>query len=385
MKHHFLAMALGNFAIGTGLLVIAGILRPIAADLGISLGEAGLVVTVYAFAYAISSPLLAGLTSATSRKLLLLLGLGLFSLGHVIGFLAPSLTILFVGRMIAALGAALYTPAASAVAAALSQPHERGQAIGLVYGGLSIATVFGVPIGTFIGLNYGWRTSLAFVAVLSILAGLAVVFTVPSQIATSRVNLAAWLAALKQPVLLLALLVMVFQLAAQFVTYAFITPIMEQTLGLNATGITLMLAVFGVASVIGNLLGGYGADRFGPHQTIVLALSLLAVMFMLFALFKSLWPVTLMTLALWGVSGFGFNPPQQTRLIILAPTAPNAALSLNASALYVGQALGAFVGGQLVERTGFDYLAYVSCAFVLVALAINQWAFVRAQHVRQLA
>ena len=189
MKRSLYAMAFGNFAVGIGALVVAGVLQPIAASFETSLSSVGLLITIYALTYAVGSPLVIAFTGRRERRTLLVVGLGAVVLGNALVALAPSYAAVFLGRIVTALGAATFTPVASAVAALLSPPEERGRAIALVFAGFTAATALGVPLGTYLGLVVGWRLTFGVVAALALLAGSFVLRLVPAHVDAPQVNL----------------------------------------------------------------------------------------------------------------------------------------------------------------------------------------------------
>jgi MFS transporter, DHA1 family, inner membrane transport protein len=259
------SLALGNFAIGVNALVVAGVLLPMAEGLRVTPGQIGLLVSVYALTYALISPVLVAVTGGVPRKLLILIGLGLLALGSQIGALAPDFSVVMFSRIVAAFGAALFTPTASSVAVALSAPEHRGRAIGLVFAGFTVATAFGVPLGALIGVNVGWRATFLLVTGLASLGALAVILTVPAHVKVPPPNAKALLEVLRSPVLATGLLVTVLQLVAQYSVFTFIAPILKSSLGLDGNGVTAMLLAFGVASVISNLITASNTDRFGAN------------------------------------------------------------------------------------------------------------------------
>lgn len=353
------ALAFGNFAVGTGGFVVVGVLAPLARDLGLLLPAAGQLVTVYALAYAVASPLLAALTGRVCRKRVLLGGLLALGAAGVLAALAQGPAALFGSRVLMACGAAVFTPTAAAIAAATTDGAHRGRALSLVFLGLSLAQVLGIPLGTFIGL--------AAVAFAGVLAG------VPAGVETPRVGLAAWTGALRDWRLGAALAVMALQTAAQYAVYAYAGPVISHLTGLGGPGVTLVLLVFGVAAVAGAVLGGWASDRVGPGRT--LAASLLALTAVLCALPLARGTVAAGILfAAWGVAGFMFMAPQQARLVGMAPGAQGALLALNASFLYIGGATGSALGGLVLANVGIPWLGAAGAALAalaLVALAVS--------------
>ncbi len=381
MKSSLLSLSFGNFAVGIGSLVIAGVIGLMATDLGVSVAEAGQLITVYAVVYAISSPLLAALTASLSRRAVLVIGLVLMFAGNVLGAFAPGYALMVLARGVLALGAGMFTPTAISVAVALSEPHRRGQAITFVFGGFTIATAFGVPIGTFFGANVGWRITLGLVAVLSLLAATWTSRAVPAQAPVPHPNLRAWGEVFRSPRLLLATLVTVFQLTAQFIVFTYLAPTMQAFFGMDPRGglyLTLGLS-FGVASIAGNFVGGYSAGKIGARNTLLWMLAVLTLVCLLYPAMLG-WaslPLAFILTMIWGVVGLGFNAPQQIRLVGLAPSLQSVMLALNASALYVGIAAGAFIGGQVVTSSGgYGNLGWWASGVAAVAILtlVATWA-----------
>ncbi|MFC4452541.1 MFS transporter [Deinococcus sonorensis] len=365
-------LALGNFAIGTSALVVAGLLGVLAGDLHVPLGSAGAVVSAYSLTYALSAVLLGSLTSRLPRKPLLLVALLLFTLGNLGAALAPTFPLLLAARVLSAVGASLFTPVASGVAAALVPPELRGRALALVFVGVPVATVLGVPLGTWIGGTFGWRAAFWLVVGLSVVA-LAGVALLVRRVEVPRPT-AHWLQLLQRPALRRALLVMLLLYMGQFALYPYLAPTLRTVTGLGTLGVTLLLLGFGAAGLLGNLLGGRLNDLWSGPRTLLLGLLLTAAVLLLFpVLAPSAWAVAVLC-AVWGVASLAINPPQQSRVVELGPDAPGVALALNASALYLGQALGAPLGG-LVAGTHLLWLGPMGGGLVLLAALLASPAF----------
>lgn len=370
MWFRILILALGTFAIGTDGFVIAGILPNIAHDLNISLGFAGLFVTAFSLAYALGAPVLAALTGNLARRRVLLLALIVFVLANGLAAGATHFIVLFLARVLAALGAALYTPNALAIATTLAPQEKRGRALSLVMAGLTVATVAGVPLGILISAQWSWRMTFLLVALSGVVAIVGVLLLFPSVANPAAISLRARLALLRQPVLALALVNILIWTMGGFTVYTYLSPFLQQLTHLQGANISILFLVFGIASVIGNVLGGYGADHWGTSRT--LTIGLLATMVALFALSLvsgSLWGVACMV-GIWGVAGWSLMPSQQHRLITLAPAAVNIVLSLNNSALYLGIAAGAALGGLVVSDLSLTALGWVGSALELLALLV---------------
>lgn len=362
-------LALGNFAVGTGALVIAGVLPMIARDTGVEVGTAGQLVAVYALAYAVMAPLLGGLGAGVPRRWFLAGAMALLAVGSVLGGMATSFATLVAARVIAALGGAAFTPGSAAVAAAMSPPEKRGGAIALVFGGFSVATVLGVPLGTYLGAHASWRVAFVLVAVIGTIAAVGVAALLADAPPAARVGASTWAGLIKRPPLLRAVAAAVFQMAAQFTVFTYVAGILRGA-GVGSDGVTLVLLGFGVSSVIGTQIGGKLADRFSPRLVVSGFLAGLALLLPLVSVFANDRGFLVVAIVVWGGVGFGFQAPQQKRVVLLAPEAPTLALALNASALYVGTSLGASAGGIASHGYGLATLGWIGAGLALVGLGL---------------
>lgn len=362
--------ALCNLIIASSAFVLGGILEPVSQALNVSLAATGQAMTAYALGAAVVAPTLILSTGRWSRRATILLALGLFSLGSLVSALATSLGWLMVGRVIMGAGV-MFTAAASATAVSLVAPAQRGQALAITNLGQSISYAVGVPIGTWIGLQLGWRWPLWLAAVSSLLVWLLASRLLPRniqvQVATGSLRSAAGQAAVWR-VWLRTLLMF----TAIFGVFTYIGPVLQELGELNANELSVVLALFGCGGVIGTLMGGWAADRLGVLQTLALQLSIVTLMLGLLPLTQG-HPV-LLTLAMvtWSINSFGSMTPQQSRLIGLAPAQAPMLMSLNSSMLYVGAALGAAAGGSLIGVVGMTQLPWVAVPFLALAL-LSLW------------
>ena len=373
-----LVLTLGTFAIGTGTFVVTGILGGVSEDLSVSVGTAGYLVTVFAAAYAVGSPLLVAATDRVARRRLLSAVLAVFAVANAAATVAPTFSLLLGTRVLAALGAAVLTPVAGAVAAELAPPEHRGQALSFVLGGLSVSWVVGIPLGTVVGDNYGWRASFILVAALSVAAALAVRTLLPDvENTSSATGLASKLAVAKRSAVLIAVSITALGVAAGFVVLTYVRPLLEDLTGFGGTGIGWMLLLFGLASVTGTALGGYIADRFGYGRSVVPILVVLTASLLSFSLLPAIEVGSLIAvlgtgtaLVTWSVVGFALIPLQQYRLIDVAPEDENEVLSLNASAIYLGQGLGSGLGSLVLGYASVSSLGWAGALCAAVALLV---------------
>jgi MFS transporter, DHA1 family, inner membrane transport protein len=351
MVLRILVLSLGSFAVGTGTFVVTGVLTDIAEDLSVSVASAGLLVIVFAATFAVGSPVLVAAAGNVGRRRLLVGALVLFALANVAAALAPSFSVLLGARVAAACGAAVFTPVASAVAASFAPPELRGRALSVRTMGVNIAWLVGVPLGTVVGGHYGWRTSFVLVTVLATVAALGVRTLLPAVEASARGGFLSNLRVVKSGAVVAGLGLTILALMASFVVLTYVRPVLENLTHFATGGVGLMLAVFGLASIPGALLGGYVADRWGYRINMITVLAVLSVSLFSFSVLSAAQAGSVLTvvgtvaaLVAWSVAAFAFLPLQQYRLIEVAPEGQNAALALNASAIQAGQGIGAGLG-----------------------------------------
>lgn len=369
-------LAVGNFAIGMGAFVVIGILEPLAKGLQIDRAAASQVLTLYAIAYAISSPILAAATGTLPRRTVLGCGLGLFLIGIVLSAAASSLTLLLMARVLTALGAGLFTPATAAVAVATSEPANRGKALSTVFAGLTLAQVAGVPVGSWIGFTFGWQAAFVVVGVLAAVSLAGVIRLVPSTVPFQPAGLSSLVKTLTDPIAFVAVLVTTTLLGSAYVVFTFLAPIVATKLGLDRDGVTLMLVIYGAGAFVGNLIGGRLGQTIGPFRTLMLIAVTQAILMPLVTLPAYPLPVGAIILFLWAVSTWSFMAPQQMRLVALVPQAQNVILALNASAIYVGAAVGSAIAAAALPVTGLIWLGIVGACVGLVPIAhllASQW------------
>lgn len=371
MDPRLLTLCVGNFVIGTGAMIVTGMLNDIAGDFAISAATAGQLISAFALACCIGAPLFATLGSRIDRRLLLVGSLALYGAMHLACALAPEFGTLVVLRFLTAIGAAIYTPQAAATLPLLVEPAQRGRAISFVFLGWSIASVVGVPLGTWIGNGFGWRVSMTVVGVLALGVAVALWRVLPRGLMVQPVGRAAWAAVLRHTPLMLVVSVTMISSAGMFTMFTYIAPMLRDLHGIEGSALSLMFLAYGACGVLGNLLAASKMDRLTPGRVVLIALasSLLAML---------LWPLTgLGTLALvlvfmlWGVGGFATNSAQQARLVILAPERAAASISLNSSSIYLGQAIGATSGAAIYATAGVDALHWGAAAWIVLALLVS--------------
>lgn len=370
-------LSMSNFVIGMGAFMIIGLLEPLAADLGLPTARAGAVLTTYAVAYAILSPVLVSVTGGIGRRRVLAAGLALFGLACLLPVLVPTEAALHASRILAAAGAGIFTPVAAAVAAGLSATGNRAKALAAVFFGMTMSQVLGLPLGSFIAYTFGWRAAFA-VVLLVLLPCLWLVWTIlPRGLSFQPVTLRDLGRMMRNGRLMLAAGFTASFLTAGYVVNTFLAPLLSQNLGWGRDGITLALLVCGIGAVLGNMMGGALSDRIGPARTLTfLCLAQLVVLPGFSALPLAGGQATLLSgalamalLLLWSVFGWSFMAAQQARLIGLSPEAAPVILALNAAGVYVGAALGSALGGMVLAGFGLAPLGLVAGALMVLALA----------------
>ena len=356
-----------NLVIGSGAFVLGGILQPVSVSLGISLAAAGQAMTAYAVSTAILAPLLIVLTVKWSRRSVIQLALALFTAGCVVSALAPNFATLLLGRALMG-GGAMFTAAAAALAVGMVAPALRGRALSITFLGMSISYAVGVPLGAWLGFEYGWRVPVWLSAAASLGALLSVGWLVPANLAGHASSFVGFRAVATNPAVLRVWLRTLLYFIAVFSVFAYIGPLLQALNPMSSGGLSLTLAAFGLSGVAGTLVGGWANDRFGSLRTLVGQLTVMIVMMALLPLTQGYIPLMVIALVVWGVAGFGMMTPQQSRLASLSPKQAPLLLSLNGSMLYMGTALGSMLSGALLDTLGLVQLAWVGVPFALLAL-----------------
>jgi predicted MFS family arabinose efflux permease len=341
----------------------------VSTELGVAVAVAGQLVTAFALAYAISAPLLAAALGRCERRTLLVGALGTAALGNALSALAPTYPLLVAARVLTALGAAAYMPAATVVATQLSPPARRGRAVAAVFGGLTLSLVVGVPVGSLLAGPLGYRGVFALVAGVCLLGAIGVRLLLPRVAPPLVLGLRARLAVAADRGVLTMLGISVLMLIAVMSVYTYVAPLLAATAGVSGGVLSALLVGYGLGTLIGNYVGGILADRFGSLRP-------LAVVLPLWALVIATLPLSATTAVSAGIvllllgAGWTVNPPIQSRLIELAQAGSAQALSLNASAIYLGAGLAGVVGGIVIDTIGVRLLPPVAALFMVGSVGL---------------
>lgn len=374
-----LALTICSFAIGTAEFVIVGLIPIVANDLGVSLPSAGLLVSLYAMGVAIGAPLLTAVTGKVHRKVLLIALMALFTASNIMAWASPSFETLIAARILTGLAHGVFYSIATIIAAGLVPKEKAASAIAIMFTGLTVALVTGVPIGTLIGQSFGWRSTFIVVASLGAVAILGTLIFVPHNIPASKPPKLRQIAnVLTHPRLMLAYTITAIGYGGSFVAFTYLAPILEEVTGFSATVVSGVLLLYGVSVAIGNLYGGKLVDRYGAIPAlryIFLALSIVLVALAFTA--SSKW-LMLITVLIWGAVAFGNVPGLQFYAVTQAeryvPSAVDVASGLNIAAFNLGIAGGASIGGMIVARGSLIYTPLIAAIFVFFAFVLTTWA-----------
>ncbi|HXW64544.1 MAG TPA: MFS transporter [Burkholderiaceae bacterium] len=367
MSMRLIALCFGNFVIGTGTLIVPGMLSVLAEGLGIGLPVAGQLITAFALTVCFSAPVLAAATARLDRRMLLVGVLLLFALGHAWAALVSDFGALLAARVVTAFGAALYTAQASVTAALLVPAAQRGRAIAFTFLGWSIASVVGMPAGAYIGATFGWRAGFALVSVGALMGIVALRVALPSGVQVSQIDGRIWRIFLSNPNLPLVIAVTVLQSAAQFALFSYLVPGMKSLIGATPGLISALLAVFGVLGVAGNAACGRLVDRFGASAAVMGALLTMTVGHVLWTLTAGSLPGLVAVLIFWGAGCFAVNSAQQARLVGLSPPHAPVSIAMNTSAIYLGQAIGTAAAGSTLGLAS-DWHSYAALPAISLPL-----------------
>lgn len=369
MRWKIYILAIASFLVGTSEFVIAGILDMLAKDVGVSVAAAGQLITVYSLAYAIGTPILIALTAKIDRKKLMLSALGLFFIGNLITITSTGYGMLMGARIILAISTGVFMVVALTVAAKIAHPGKQGGSIATVLLGFNLALILGVPLGRVIAGSYDWKVIFTGIGVLSLLAMLVLLLAIPKSEGEAPVPIREELALFKTPRISAALSISFFWIMGYTILYTYITPFLLTITGMSERMVSIGLFAFGLASLLGSQVGGYGADKWGIPRTMVGGLIFHSGILFLLAAFAHYSMLVLPLLMLWSFFAWSTGPVQQVYLIGMAPQASGIILSLNNSIVQLGMAVGAVIGGIIVDSislTAAGWLGGIGVALGLI-------------------
>ncbi|MHA6531774.1 MFS transporter [Paenibacillus sp. BAC0078] len=373
-----LALAISAFAIGTTEFISVGLLPLIADDLHISVTTAGLTVTLYALGVTFGAPVLTSLTTAVSRKTLLLALMLLFIAGNSLAAAAGGITVLLLARVISALSHGLFMSIASTIAADLVSEDRRASAISIMFTGLTVATVTGVPLGTFLGQQLGWRAAFIAIAAVGVIALIANLILIPASLRKGiRTPLRDQVKLVTNSRLLLAFAITALGYGGTFVVFTYLSPLLHEISGFREETVAVILLVYGIAIAIGNVIGGKAANR-RPLNALFYMFVLQAVVLLVLTFTAPFKAAALITIFFMGLLAFMNVPGLQVYVVMLAdrfaPSARDVASAMNIAAFNAGIAIGAYLGGVVTDHMGLIHTAWVGSLMVLGAVILTAWS-----------
>ena len=373
------ALMLSAFAIGTTEFVIVGLIPTVAQDLNVSLPSAGLLVSLYALGVAIGAPILTALTARVPRKNLLLGLMLLFTIGNLVAWQSPNYTTLIVARILTGLAHGVFFSIGSTIATSLVPKEKAASAIALMFTGLTVALVKGVPLGMLIGQHFGWRMTFLAVAALGVLAFIGSLIFIPKNIThTPPASVAKQLAVLHQPRLVMVYAMTALGYGGTFLTFTYLVSILQTISGFGMTAVNWIVLVYGISTAVGNIWGGRLADKHGPIRALQIIFAILATVLLVFT-FAAPHPwLAVAVVVCWGAVAFGNVPGLQVYVVKQAerftPEAVDVASGLNIAAFNLGIAGGAWAGGLIVAHFGLIHTAWIGALVVLLALGLTTWS-----------
>ncbi|AEN89506.1 MULTISPECIES: MFS transporter [Priestia] len=373
-------LAIASFVVGTVELILGGILDLIADAFHVSLAKAGYLISIYSFVYALSAPILLNVTAKIERKKVYMWTLFIFLLSNVFSAYSSGYYMLLIGRILAAASGSFIIVLSTTMASRMVKPEYQGRAIGVVFMGISGSLVLGIPLGILIGNALGWRQVFVMIAILTAIIMITVWFTMERLAPAPIVPLKTQLKALRNKKMLAIHLATLLVLAGHLTLYAYFTPFLQETLGLNTTMVTIIYGIFGLAAVAGGGLGGAVSDKWNPSSSVItmIALFFVSMIAMPFGVHLPL-VVFLLLMIIWSALSWAVSPAQSNLIIHSARDTSDILISTNAAISHVGIAIGSYVGGIVVNQYSVIYNGWVGSIFVLLGLFCSLYAVTRTE------
>ena len=364
------ALMLGNIVTGCSVMAPAGMLNELSESLDVSIRTAGLLITFGAIVLCVGSPVTAWLTGRIERRLLLTVTLAVLAITNLASAFAPNYATLLVIRLIMLGIGVIYTPQAAGTAGLIVSAEKRGSTIAYIFLGWSLAAAVGLPLITFVASRYGWQAAYAGIGAGGILSVLLLAWRLPGGLYAAPVELRTWIDLGRNRLIVLLLAITVLQMSGQFTIFTFMGPLLKQLTGAGADAIGFVFALYGAFGFVGILIATRVVDSWGEYRTSVLFTSLLFAGVAGWALGTGIYALMACGVVSWGLGFASTNSMQQVRLVAAAPPLAPASVALNTSVLYIGQAIGSFVGGIFYARDLLHGQGFVGAAFVAVALVL---------------
>jgi DHA1 family inner membrane transport protein len=365
---------IGNVMIGSGVLAPAAMINAMTADLGVSTVAIGALISWGAVILCIGAPAFGFFTNRVDRRTLLSGSLILYTVGHTVSVFAPDYNTLFVTRLLMISGAAIFTPQAASAVALMVPEDRRASAVATVFMGWAVAGAVVIPFMSIFAETIDWRLIYAALAIGSGLAAIGVIATLPARLYPTRMSLMTWGEVITRPAILVLLGATCIQVMGQFTLFPYLAAELRRTTGADPSAIALTLALYGGAGLFGSIMSARTVGSLGAARTHLICLISMAAGLIAWSIFSATLIPAIASVFVWGL-GFGAAVAmQQARLINVAPTLASASVALNTSVLYLGQAGGTAIGGELITRDLPNFMGPVGAAFMLAAIAASWWA-----------
>jgi predicted MFS family arabinose efflux permease len=378
------ALLFGNFVIGTGVMIVPGTLSVISQSLRIPVATAGQLISAGALLMCIGAPLFATVVAGWDRRKLLALSMLWYAVLHALCAFMPDFASLLIVRVLTMISPAIFTPQAAACVGLLVPENQRGRAITFVFLGWSVASVFGMPVGAYLGGALGWQSAFLLVAALGLISSAWVWRAMPNGVKPPALSRAAWASTLHSPALMTCILVTTLYAAGQFVLFAYLSPYYKAKLGISPLELSALFMWMGALGLVGNIWMSRNVDRLGAQCMVWMGICGMIVSLLIWPFGTTLLLAALVTTP-WAISIFATNSAQQARLVGFAPALASASVALNTSAMYAGQAIGTAIGGLLISNGGMNDLHWYGLAVLMTALLASLWATYLSNHGKPIA
>lgn len=370
IKMRIFLLALTMFIIGTDGFIIAGVLKEIASSANVSVSVAGQLITIFSITYAIFGPISASILGNIDRKFILIGSLLVFTVGNLIVALTSNYFLLVIGRIISALGASTLTPAATMIAGIISPTEDRGKNISLVFCGITIATIIGVPLGTFASEVFGYQSVFLIISILGAIMSVILSKVFSRLPAPPKVSIMQRILAIKIKGAAPTLLVSVIVFLSAFTVYSYSSVYFNNKGIVDSKILSRVLLAFGIGGTIGNILGGYLTDKLGPKNNIIISLLGLSLSFILLSLCGNTLILIISLTFVWGIFGWLLSPSQQYRLMMLGGARSQVLISWNSSSMYLGIGLSGILGAFIINNLGVQSLTWIGSGGALLAVLL---------------
>jgi predicted MFS family arabinose efflux permease len=365
-----MALLIGNFVIGTSVVAPAGILNELSTDLHVSIREASYLIAIGSAVLCVGSPLMQWVTSSLDRRVALSAAMLVIAIAHIASAFVTTFWMLLAIRMVMLLAAAFFTPQAASLAGVIAAPEKRASTVAFVFIGWSFALALGVPLVTAIASRYGWQASYLVIGAIGLLCFAIIAFAVPARFVTAPVDLKTWTELFRSPAILTLLAITAIFACAQFMVLTFIAPLLVLLGKTNADGISLAIALYGVAGIVGSVVAARIVGPIGPFTTSLIFAGSVAIGMAAWSVGAGAFITMLVGVLVWGFGFSAINSLQQARLVMAAPAQSAGAVALNSSVLYIGQAIGSTVGGILFEQGQYLSIGYLATAIMVAGLGV---------------